>query len=118
MSESMLTNEHKVMVELGSYIEKKMREQESYLREQGILKPKQSLSQSKLANLIGVSPVWINNIIRGDKFPSDEILCGIANTLNIKEEELFKVARRLPPKIVEEIKKDFLGDKYIPNLKL
>jgi transcriptional regulator with XRE-family HTH domain len=116
--ETELTNEKKVMIELGKYIERKMKEQEPILKEKGMLKEKQVLSQSKFSSMIGISTVWLNNIIHGIKFPNDKILVEIADKLYLDQDEIFKVARRLPPKIVEEMKKDFLGEYYIPNLEL
>jgi transcriptional regulator with XRE-family HTH domain len=117
-SEPVITVEDKVKFELGHYIESKLSEQESILKEKGLLEANKKLSQSQLARMIGISTVWMNNICRGEKMPSNEILQSIAKILLIDENELFRIARRLPPQLVEEMKKEFLKEYYIPNLEM
>lgn len=117
-NEPVVTIEDRVKFELGQFIEQKLSEQEEVLKEKGLLEPNKKLSQSQLARMIGVSTVWMNNICRGEKMPSNDILLAIAENLLIDEAEIFRVARRLPPQLLENMKKDFLGDNYIPNLEL
>jgi DNA-binding XRE family transcriptional regulator len=117
-SEPVVTIEDRVKFELGQFIEQKLSEQEGLLKEKGLLEPNKKLSQSQLARMVGISTVWMNNICRGEKMPSNDILLSIAQNLLLDETEIFRVARRLPPKIIEDMKKDFLGDNYIPNLEM
>jgi transcriptional regulator with XRE-family HTH domain len=116
--EPVITIEDRVKYELGQFIESKLSEQEQVLKEKGKLEHHKKLSQSQLARMIGISTVWMNNICRGEKMPSNEILQAIATSLMIDDTEIFRVARRLPPQIIEEMKKDFLGEYYIPNLEV
>lgn len=116
--ELMVTVEDKVKFELGKFIQKKIRSQEEVLKDKGLLEQKERLSQSHLARMIGISSVWMNQICRGEKMPSNDILIAIANNLLIDEYELFRVARRLPPQLLEDMKREFLGDFYIPNFEL
>lgn len=114
----MVAIENKVKVELGNFIKKKIEQQEIVLKQKGMLEAKEKLSQSQLARMVGISPVWMNNICRGEKMPNNEILKAIANNLLIDEYEIFKVARRLPPQLIEDMKREFLGEYYIPNLEM
>lgn len=113
-----VTIEDKVKFELGKFIKQKIVSQEKILKEKGLLEYKERLSQSQLARMIGISPVWMNHICRGEKMPSNEILTAIADNLLIDEYEIFRVARRLPPQLLEDMKKEFLGEYYIPNLEI
>jgi ribosome-binding protein aMBF1 (putative translation factor) len=110
--------QNQIRLEVGQYIERKRIEQESVLKREGTLDRNKKLSQSQLARMVGISSVWMNSICRGEKIPNDEILLKIANTLMIDENELFKIARRLPPQLLEQMKKEFLEDYYIPNLEM
>lgn len=116
--EPVITIEDRVKYELGQFIESKLAEQEPVLKERGLLEQHKKLSQSQLARMIGISTVWMNNICRGEKMPSNEILQAIAKSLMIDDKEIFKVARRLPPNLIEDMKKEFLGEYYIENLEV
>lgn len=118
LSEPSVTIEDKIKYELGQFIENKLSEQEALLKSEGLLEKNKKLSQSQLARMVGISTVWMNNICRGEKMPSNEILQAIATNLLIDEKEIFKVARRLPPTIIESMKKEFLGEYYIENLEI
>jgi DNA-binding XRE family transcriptional regulator len=117
-SEPTITTEDRVKFELGQFIERKLAEQEPVLKEKGLLEPNKKLSQSQLARMVGISTVWMNNICRGEKMPSNDILESIAECLLIDANEIFRVARRLPPKLIEDMKKEFLGEYYIENLEM
>lgn len=100
--------------ELGSFIERKMEERESYLRKEGKIKKGRKLSRNYMAKeVLGISSTWFSSILNGEKIPNDELLVDIANYLEIDEDELFKVARRIPPAKLELYKRDYLGDFYI-----
>lgn len=105
-----------VAKEVGIYIEKKMVEREEYLRKKGKIKDGRRLSRNYMAiEVLGVSNTWFSSIINGLKIPNDDLLLKISEYLEIDEVELFKTARRIPPSILEEFKKEFLGDYYIED---
>jgi transcriptional regulator with XRE-family HTH domain len=107
----------KINVELGKYIEQKMLEKESELRRKGKIKSGRKLSRNYMAKeVLGVSGTWFSGVINGGNSPSDEMLIRIANYLEIDEHEIFRVARRIHPKVLEKYKKEYLGEYYIPNM--
>lgn len=108
------TPREQVLKELGKFIEDKMYEREKYLVESGLIE--KPISRSKLAELLGVSRVWMSDIINGNKVTSDQLLIKIANTLSIDEFEIFRVARRLHPSVHEACLKEYLGEYYIEGL--
>lgn len=103
--------------ELGQYIEKKMQEKEAYLRQQGKIKEKRKLSRNYMAEVLGVSKAWFSSIVNGENEPSDELLLKIANYLEVDEHEIFKVARRIHPDVLEKYKREYLGEYYIESTK-
>lgn len=108
------TPREQVLKELGKFIELKMKEREKSLRERGIIE--RNMSRAKLGEMVGVSRVWINDIINGTKITSDALLLKIANVLEIDEHEIFKVARRIHPDIREIQLKEYLGEYYIEGI--
>lgn len=105
------TPREQVLKELGKFIEITMFEREDDLLKSGAIDRK--MSRSQLADMVGVSKVWISDIINGNRYPTDELLLKIANALNIDEHDVFKVARRIHPSTLEEYKKQYLGDYYL-----
>lgn len=108
------TPREQVLKELGKFIEEKMFERESYLKSIGAIE--KPMSRSQLAELLGVSRVWVSDIMNGNKVASDTLLLKIASVLKIDEHELFKVARRLHPSVYQQTLKDYLGDYYIDGM--
>ncbi len=104
-----------IKTELGKYIEQKMQQKEDYLKSKGKIKSGRKLSRNYMAKeVLGVSGTWFSGVINGDNEPSDELLLRIANYLEIDEHEIFKVARRIHPEVMEEYKKQYLGSYYQP----
>ena len=62
-----------------------------YLLEFGKGKP---VSQAELSREVSVSSVWMNNIVRGKKIPSDTLLQRIANFFGLKAVDLFDEKRK------------------------
>ncbi len=58
------------------------------LRLKEILKEK-GVTGKELADMIGVTPASISNIIQGNSFPKPETLLNIANALNVDIRDLF-----------------------------
>jgi transcriptional regulator with XRE-family HTH domain len=108
------TTKEIILKELGEYIESKMKEREKHLLDTGAIERAMSISQ--FAQLLGVSRVWIHDILSGKKVTSDKLLIKIANTLEIDEYELFRVARRLHPDVLDTHLQEFLGEYYIDGL--
>lgn len=102
-----------VKIELGKYIERKMQEKEFELRSQGKIKSKRRLSRRYMAEeVLHVSRTWFSGVINGENEPNDELLLKIAKYLEIDEHELFRVARRIHPDVMEEYRKEYLGNYY------
>ncbi len=59
------------------------------LRLKEILKEK-GVTGKELADMIGVTPASISNIIQGNSFPKPETLLNIANALNVDIRDLFE----------------------------
>jgi transcriptional regulator with XRE-family HTH domain len=110
-------NQEQILRELGEYIEKKMAEREAYLRREGKIKKGRKLSRTYMAKeVLGVSTTWFSGIINGEYEANDDILIRIAQFLEIDEHELFKKARRVHPDVLEKVKREYLGEYYLPNL--
>lgn len=100
--------------ELGIYIERKMKEKEQELRRNGKIASGRKLSRNYMAKeILGVSGTWFSGVINGENVPNDDMLLRIANFLELDEHELFRVARRVHPTVLEDLKKEYLGDFYI-----
>lgn len=105
-----------VNVELGKYIERKMEEKELELRRKGKIKPGRKLSRNYMAKeVLGISGTWFSGVINGINVPNDELLLQIARYLEIDEHEIFRVARRIHPTVLEEYRKEYLVEYYTPS---
>ncbi|MGG0794794.1 helix-turn-helix transcriptional regulator [Brevibacillus laterosporus] len=105
-----------IAVELGRYIECKMAQRESHLKRSGKIKSGRRLSRNYMAKeVLGVSGTWFSGVINGDNFPNDDMLIRLAQYLEIDENEIFRVARRIHPDVLEEYRKEYLGDYYCPS---
>lgn len=105
-----------VAVELGKYIERKMAEREVHLKKSGKIKGGRKLSRNYMAKeVLGVSGTWFSGVINGDNLPNDDMLIRVAQYLEIDENEIFRVARRIHPAVLEEYRKEYLGDYYAPS---
>lgn len=103
--------------QLGKYIERKMMEREKDLKLKGKITGGRKLSRNYMAKeILGVSGTWFSGVINGENEPNDDMLLKIANFLEIDEHEVFKIARRIHPTVLEEYRKEYLGDYYLPNL--
>lgn len=99
--------------EVGEYIQQKMYEQESHLRDVGKLKNARRLSNHTMAKELDVSGTWLSSIVGGRSKASDEFLIKIVQFLEIEDEhEIFKVAKRIHPTALEEYRKEYLGEHY------
>ncbi len=64
------------------------------------------MTQRALATAVGVGVPHISKLEADRESPSDELLSRIAVELDIDPDELFLVAKRLPPAIVEDLATD------------
>lgn len=60
------------------------------------------MTQRDLAQRVGVGVPYISKIESGRERPGDEVLLAIAESLGDDPDELFLVARRLPPDLVDQ----------------
>jgi len=68
----------------------------------------QGITQTELAERIGVQPPQVSRIISGQRSPTVDLLISISDALRIPREETFRMAGILPPvpdvdKLVEQI---------------
>jgi transcriptional regulator with XRE-family HTH domain len=105
--------------ELGKFIEKKMEERETFLRKQGKIKAGRRLSRNYMAKeILGVSGTWFSGVINGDNMPNDDMLIQIASFLGLDEHEIFRTARRVHPNVYEQLRKEYLGEYYLPSVQV
>lgn len=62
-----------------------------------------NMPMSEVADKIGVSTVYISEIERDRKIPSDEVIEKLADLYNVKEVNLFEGFKRVPESINDEI---------------
>lgn len=79
------------------------------LRLKEILKEK-GVTGKELADMIGVTPASISNIIQGNSFPKPETLLNIANALNVDIRDLFNstTTTTATPLYIKNDKGDFV----------
>ena len=61
-----------------------------------------SLTREELGARSGVSGAHISRIERGERFPSARVLRRLAGPLGLEEDELFRLAGFLPPRVPED----------------
>lgn len=65
------------------------------------------LTQKELAEMVGIDFTYLSKIETGDlPPPSDEIIKKLATNLDLEADELFLLARKVPPSYRREIIKD------------
>jgi transcriptional regulator with XRE-family HTH domain len=64
------------------------------------------ISLKEVAEKAGVSTMYISEIERDKKVPSDEVVYKLADIYKIEEKDLFEGFKRIPEFIVEEITND------------
>lgn len=101
--------EKKINEEVAQYLTEKIAEREEFLRSTGAIFA-ESVNKSVLARQCGVSSMWITKILKGEKTANEEVLVKLADFLQIDQDNLFRVARKIPPYVMEEVKRKFLGD--------
>lgn len=103
----------KTKEQLGRYIERMMEEKEQLLKQRGKIKVSRKLSRNYMAKeVLGVSTTWFSGVINGENEPNDEMLLRVAGFLELDEHDLFKMAKRIHPVVLEEYKKEYLGNYY------
>lgn len=65
------------------------------------------ISKSELARRIGVTPQYMADIERGHVLPSEEKIEKLVAILEIDERTAFKLADKLPLRIIKEMKKTY-----------
>jgi transcriptional regulator with XRE-family HTH domain len=67
------------------------------------LRKTKNLTLKEVAEKAGVSTMYISEIERDLKVPSDEVICKLAKIYNVDEKELFEGFGRIPEDILEEL---------------
>lgn len=65
------------------------------------------LSRSEMAKRAGFTPQYAMGIERGQVIPSEEVLERICDVLEADERTMFKLADKLPIRVIEQAKRDF-----------
>jgi len=92
----------------GNYVKEKLKIRNNFMT--GIVK---KMSIPEFAKEVGVSKVWMYEIINGNKKASDENIVNISRVLELDEVESFKVAGRIHPDDLEDYKKKYLKKYYL-----
>ncbi len=69
------------------------------------LRTQNGLSMAQLAVRVGINPIYLSQVERGVRLPSDEIIQNIADFFNLDENDLFDMAGRVPLVVREELEK-------------
>ncbi|AIQ34722.1 MULTISPECIES: helix-turn-helix transcriptional regulator [Paenibacillus] len=67
------------------------------------------LSKSELARRVGITPQYMRDIEDNRTIPSEEKLELMVNVLDMKEVVAFKLADKLPLRIINKAKMDYFG---------
>lgn len=67
------------------------------------LRKLKNLSMKEVAEQAGVSTMYISEIERNLKVPSDEVICKLAKIYNVDEKTLFEGFGRIPENILKEL---------------
>lgn len=67
------------------------------------------LKRAELARRIDVTPQYLLIVEKEDKIPSEEIIARLVSVLDLSEVEAFKLADKLPPRVLDRAKIDFYG---------
>lgn len=92
----------------GKYVKDKLKSRNNSMT--GISK---KMSIPEFSKEVGVSKVWMYEIIKGNKKASDENIVNISRALELDEVESFKVAGRFHPDDLEEYRKKYLKEYYL-----
>lgn len=77
------------------------------------LRKAKGLSQRDLARLVKIDFTYLSKIETGDlPPPSDEVISKLAEHLDVDEQELFLLAKKIPPRYRREI----LEDEAVPDI--
>jgi transcriptional regulator with XRE-family HTH domain len=68
-----------------------------------------SLTKSELSRRVGITPQYVTDIENGRTVPSEGKLELLVNILELNEKDAFKLADKIPLRIIEKAKKEFYG---------
>jgi transcriptional regulator with XRE-family HTH domain len=83
----------------------------SELKNQGIgnlvakLRAQSGLSMAQLSVRVGINPIYLSQVERGVRLPSDDIIRNLAEFFKLDENDLFDMAGRVPLAVREELEK-------------
>lgn len=67
------------------------------------------LSKSEVARRVGITPQYMRDIEDNRTVPSEEKLESMVNVLGMVETTAFKLADKLPIRIIEKAKREYFG---------
>lgn len=68
-----------------------------------------SLSKSELARRSEITPQYVSDIEKGHTIPSEEVIERLVGILEMNEAIAFRLADKLPMRIIAKAKMDFYG---------
>lgn len=67
------------------------------------LRAQKGLSMAQLAVRVGINPIYLSQVERGLRLPSDEVIQNIAEFFALDENDLFDMVGRVPLVVREEL---------------
>lgn len=69
------------------------------------LRIQSGFSMAQLAVRVGINPIYLSQVERGVRLPSDEIIRNLADFFKLDENDLFDMVGRVPLVVREELEK-------------
>jgi transcriptional regulator with XRE-family HTH domain len=67
-------------------------------------------TKSEAARRVGITPQYYSDIEKKNIIPSEEVIQKIVDTFELDEKQIFTLANKLPPRIIEEAKRKYFGE--------
>jgi transcriptional regulator with XRE-family HTH domain len=68
------------------------------------------INKSELARRVGITPQYVTDIESNRTVPSEQFIEILVGVLDLEEKETFKLADKLPPRILEKARKEYFGE--------
>lgn len=80
------------------------------------LRAKRGLSMAQLAARVGVNSMYLSQVERGTRLPSDEMIQNVADFFKLDENDLFEMVGRVPLVVREELENQTLLQKVLKEM--
>lgn len=80
------------------------------------LRAKRGLSMAQLAARVGVNSMYLSQVERGTRLPSDEMIQNLADFFKLDENDLFEMMGRVPLIVREELENQTLLQKVLKEM--